>query len=287
MLKRTQEEGEDVSNPTYLSDRLFVALAKRLGAPSKERLRPIRDEQQRLLAEGLSISLFSLARWEGVLSPAEGTRFLTIARQVAARDPAFRDDVIEPEPVRSTEAEPFEPWATCLERLAPGPQVLGSGEPATLEEQGLELIEEGDGDPLAAMLELEPTPAPRERVRPTSGDPFLRDDWDDRRSSLGDSGVLEVGSSSDWEVDSAPAAAALPERGSEPIEVAARWEPHVPDVLDFALESTTSSLGALDPEPDLEASGLDSGAERRARRRRRASRRARPVAASSSTFTAL
>src|SRR5690606_56917 len=160
------------------------------------------EEQQRLLAEGLSISLFSLARWEGVLSPTDGTRFLALARQVAAREPAFRHDVIEPEPVHTAEAEPFEPWATCLDRLAPRPHVLGSGEAPSFDEQGLELIDDGDGDPLAAMLELEPTPAPRAGARPSAGDPFLRDDWGDRRSSLGDSGVLlEVGSSSAWEVD--------------------------------------------------------------------------------------
>lgn len=284
MLKRTGEEGKDVSNPTYLSDRLFVALAKRLGAPSKERLRPIREEQQRLLAEGLSISLFSLARWEGVLSPAAATRLLTLARQVAAREPAFRHDVIEPEPIRAAEAEPFEPWATCLDRLAPGPHLLGSGEPASLAEQGLELVEDDEG---ADMLELEPAPTSA-RLRPGAGDPFSREDWGDRRSSLGDSGVLlEAGVSSEWDVDSISAAEPLPERSPEPLEVAPRWEPHARDVLDFALESTASSFGALEAEPDLEASGPDRRAEQRARRRRRASRRARPVAASSSTFTAL
>ncbi len=261
---------------TYLSDRLFVALAKRTGLVTKEALRPVREEQQRLLADGLSISLFSLARWEGVLSAAQGDELVRLARQLIAREPAYREELIEAPPPRplSEPDEAFEPWLSGLGRIP-----RREGEPADpLDALGLELLDDAAPAPeeLAADLRED---APQ-RSLATAGHPLRRDDWGDRRGDLGDSGVLLIDSGGDWVGESASALAPLPaapgaKPSAEPIEVEARWAPTASDdVLDLAFESTHDSLLLSPPQRSGPPASVERD-ERRARRERRASRSGR------------
>lgn len=80
---------------SYLSDRLFVGLARRTGFPTKEQLRPIQAEQRRLQADGFSISLFSLAQWNGLLTRERSDHLMDLAREIAQQYPDYAGDVIE------------------------------------------------------------------------------------------------------------------------------------------------------------------------------------------------
>jgi hypothetical protein len=79
---------------TYLSDRLFVAVAKRLGVP-QQRLMRLQGRQRRSIREGTSISLFTTARLEGWLDEGASGMFLEYARQVIARRPEYAGEVYE------------------------------------------------------------------------------------------------------------------------------------------------------------------------------------------------
>lgn len=78
----------------YLSDRLFVALAKRLGVP-RRRLATLRLRQQRQVQAGVAVSLFSLARLERWIDEKSAARLLDCARRVIRKHPKYRRDLIE------------------------------------------------------------------------------------------------------------------------------------------------------------------------------------------------
>ena len=78
----------------YLSDRLFVALVKRLGL-SRQRLRALRARQERQLRKGVKITLFSTARLEGLLDSQGAARLVGYARRAIRRHPKYRRDLVE------------------------------------------------------------------------------------------------------------------------------------------------------------------------------------------------
>lgn len=78
----------------YLSDRLFVALSKRLGVP-RRRLATLKLRQQRQAQEGVSVSLFSLARLERWIDEKSAAHLLSCARRVIRKHPKYRRDLIE------------------------------------------------------------------------------------------------------------------------------------------------------------------------------------------------
>jgi hypothetical protein len=81
----------------YLSDRLFVALAKRLGVP-RRRLATLKLRQQRQAQDGVSVSLFSLARLERWIDEKSSAHLLSCARRVIRKHPKYRRDLIEIRP---------------------------------------------------------------------------------------------------------------------------------------------------------------------------------------------
>lgn len=78
----------------YLSDRLFVALAKRLGVP-RRRLATLRTRQQRQVRSGVAVTLFTLARLEEWIDERSADRLLSYARRVIKKHPKYRRDLIE------------------------------------------------------------------------------------------------------------------------------------------------------------------------------------------------
>ena len=78
----------------YLSDRLFVALAKRLGVP-RRRLATLRLRQQSQVRDGVAVSLFSLARLERWIDEKSAAHLLACARRVIRKHPKYRRDLIE------------------------------------------------------------------------------------------------------------------------------------------------------------------------------------------------
>lgn len=78
----------------YLSDRLFVALAKRLGVP-RRRLATLRLRQQGQVRDGVAVSLFSLARLERWIDEKSAAHLLSCARRVIRKHPKYRRDLIE------------------------------------------------------------------------------------------------------------------------------------------------------------------------------------------------
>lgn len=78
----------------YLSDRLFVALAKRLGVP-RRRLATLRARQRGQVQAGVVVSLFSLARLERWIDEKSAAHLLSCARRVIKKHPKYRRDLIE------------------------------------------------------------------------------------------------------------------------------------------------------------------------------------------------
>ena len=225
---------------SYLSDHLFVGLAKRAGYPSKAQLRPVQEAQRRLRdREGFSISLFSLAQWEGLLTQTQADELMALARDLAARFPAYADHVIE-----SPGVGLGDPSASA-ERAAPPPLVLDDLEPLA----GLE--EPGPADPVDPAPEVEVLdeleildPGPSDEV------------WALRRAAIGDSGVV----------------GALPTAG--PVEVTPTWHPDdAVDPLEVALSATSTRFAHEDPGDD--PADLERQARRRRRDRRSSRRRGR------------
>ncbi|MGE0708542.1 MAG: hypothetical protein AB7N76_23060 [Planctomycetota bacterium] len=79
---------------TYLSDRLFVAITKRLGVPRRQ-LRRLRGLQRKRRREGVQASLFTTARLSGFISEQEAQVLLDCARRVASERPEYRRDVLQ------------------------------------------------------------------------------------------------------------------------------------------------------------------------------------------------
>ena len=75
----------------YLSDRFFVALAKRAGAPSKEELSHCRTLQLQCNEEGCAVSLFSVARATDLI---DGERFLRLADSAIAQRPGYASGLL-------------------------------------------------------------------------------------------------------------------------------------------------------------------------------------------------
>lgn len=68
----------------FLSDQLYVRLAKRAGYPSLEDLKRIRDLQQEWLDGGAPASLFMVSQLEGVIDPDQTREFEGWARQIVS-----------------------------------------------------------------------------------------------------------------------------------------------------------------------------------------------------------
>lgn len=79
---------------TSISDRLFVALAKKVGFPEKQVLRQYRSMQMEMVEAGLPITLFSLARLKGVLDAGQVERFVGWAQQVVSTRPKYAGDLV-------------------------------------------------------------------------------------------------------------------------------------------------------------------------------------------------
>jgi len=77
----------------YLSDRLFVAMTKRLGV-SRRRLRRLQESQRLSAKRGVSVSLFSTARLLGWLSAEQAQWLLEEGQRVAHRSPQYADGVV-------------------------------------------------------------------------------------------------------------------------------------------------------------------------------------------------
>ena len=77
----------------YLSDRLFVALTKRLGV-SRRRLQRLQESQRLSAKRGVRISLFSTARLLGWLSLQQAQWLLDEGERVSRRLPHFAGDVV-------------------------------------------------------------------------------------------------------------------------------------------------------------------------------------------------
>lgn len=86
----------------YLSDRLFVAMTKRLGV-SRRRLRRLQESQRLSAKRGVSVSLFSTARLLGWISDEQAQWLLVEGQHVAAHRPQYANDVV----VLSQEPEAF------------------------------------------------------------------------------------------------------------------------------------------------------------------------------------
>lgn len=86
-----EQEGRRVG--VYLSDRLFVAIAKKVGFPTKRTLQSYRDLQLEFLSSGCPITLFTLTRLKGVLDAVQTNQFVGWAREVIRSRPSFSSDL--------------------------------------------------------------------------------------------------------------------------------------------------------------------------------------------------
>lgn len=141
-----------------LTDRLFVALAKRAGFPALSELKRCRDLQIEWIRAGTPATLFVVSQIEGVIDPEQTLQFEGWAREAIAAHPdrralceqvhspteevevshAFRQPAEPEDP--STEEDAFGPWIPDQDLLADD---LESEDP-DFEDDELELLPEND-----------------------------------------------------------------------------------------------------------------------------------------------
>jgi hypothetical protein len=144
----------------FLSDRLFVALAKRAGFPALAELKRCRDLQIDWIRGGTPATLFVVSQIEGVIGPEETTQFQRWAQEVMETHPdrralseqghapteevevthAFQRD----DPKEASGEDAFGPWI-------PDQDLLDSAEEIEEEDDdSLELLPDDDSD-MAAL----------------------------------------------------------------------------------------------------------------------------------------
>lgn len=155
----------------YLSDRLFVALVKRLGV-SRKRLGALRARQERQLRKGVEITLFSTARLEGLLDAEGAARLVGYARRAIRRHPKYRRDLIEVRGPRR-QARPRSASAVSPRSLEPTTQAAPAlGYHATpLRAEPIRGTESVD---IASLLRGEPAPPPTSGALVADDSPFAQ-----------------------------------------------------------------------------------------------------------------
>ncbi|RMG09415.1 MAG: hypothetical protein D6731_19670 [Planctomycetota bacterium] len=147
-----------------LGDRLFVALAKRAGFPSKEALQHCREIQLEWLASCPSTTLFTVAQLEGIIDARQALQFERWARWVVANYPHLKATREQYAPRTKGKA----PAAKSAPRVAPprDPEALGERDPFDepappfegLPARGAHKGPPPSGAAPAAPLHAEPTP---------------------------------------------------------------------------------------------------------------------------------
>jgi hypothetical protein len=74
----------------FLSDRLYVKLAKKAGYPSLEQLRQVRDLQEEWINTGTPATLFMVSQIEGVIDVGQTRQFESWARQIVSSSGRIR-----------------------------------------------------------------------------------------------------------------------------------------------------------------------------------------------------
>ena len=140
----------------YLSDRLFVAMTKRLGI-SRRRLQRLKESQRLSNTRGVRVSLFSTARLLGWLSPQQAQWLVEEGQRVACACPEYADGVVTLPLEADCEWVP-EDAIEELEELPGGlapVQVEATWEPERFSQDDLLPLEQGDFD--AVQVDYGPT----------------------------------------------------------------------------------------------------------------------------------
>jgi hypothetical protein len=144
----------------FLSDRLFVALAKRAGFPELSELKRCRDLQIDWIRNGTPATLFVVSQIEGVITTEQTVQFEGWARDAIAQSPgsaAIREQDHSPteevevghafqQPAKPEpeDEDTFEPWIPDRDLLDDADSV---GSEDSLEDDDLELLpDDGDAD---------------------------------------------------------------------------------------------------------------------------------------------
>lgn len=159
-----------------LGDRLFVALAKRVGFPDFDTLRRCRDLQLEWIESGSVASLFSVAQIEGVIDAEQAARFVAWGQKLSGR-----------QNLQATREQPSPLAAPAPPPLAPLPD-------ANQVREATEVVSA-----------LPPTRPPFYDFEALAEEDLLPDETEERASIGGGAGPLErVGSRDDLNADAEP-----------------------------------------------------------------------------------